>query len=78
MSEYQYFEFRAIDRPLNAREVAALRTHSTRARITPTSFVNEYHWGDFKGDPDAWMAYSLLVRAIRLADREVALTESMP
>lgn len=56
MSEYQYFEFQAIDRPLNAREMAALRTHSTRARITPTSFVNEYHWGDFKGDPDAWMA----------------------
>ncbi|HEY3418514.1 MAG TPA: CRISPR-associated endonuclease Cas3'' [Armatimonadota bacterium] len=26
-------------------------------------------------DPDAWMAYSLLVRAIRLADREVALEE---
>lgn len=56
MSEYQYFEFQAIDRPLNAREMAALRACSTRARITPTSFVNEYHWGDFKGDPDAWMA----------------------
>jgi len=28
-------------------------------------------------DPDAWMAYSLLVRLIRLADREVAL-EEMP
>ena len=56
MSEYQYFEFQAIDRPLNDGEMAALRTHSTRARITPTSFVNEYHWGDFKGDPDAWMA----------------------
>ena len=26
-------------------------------------------------DPDTWMAYSLLVRAIRLADREVALEE---
>jgi hypothetical protein len=24
-------------------------------RITPTSFVNEYQWGDFKGDEDAWM-----------------------
>ncbi|MGB7923527.1 MAG: hypothetical protein WCF57_09805 [Pyrinomonadaceae bacterium] len=27
-----------------------LRAISTRAKITPTSFVNEYHWGDFKGD----------------------------
>jgi hypothetical protein len=56
MSEYRYFEFQAIDRPLNAREMATLRSYSTRARITPTSFINEYHWGDFKGDPDAWMA----------------------
>ena len=28
-------------------------------------------------DPDTWMAYSLLVRIIRLADREVALEEVM-
>jgi hypothetical protein len=56
MSEYQYYEFQAIDRPLTADEMATLRHYSTRARITPTSFVNEYHWGDFKGDTDAWMA----------------------
>jgi hypothetical protein len=24
-------------------------------RITATSFVNEYHWGDFRGNPDALM-----------------------
>jgi hypothetical protein len=29
----------------------ALRNLSTRAQITPTSFVNEYNWGDFKGNP---------------------------
>ncbi|MGH7822520.1 MAG: hypothetical protein ACREQ9_22390 [Candidatus Binatia bacterium] len=55
MSEYQYYEFQAIDRPLTAREMAELRASSTRARITPASFVNEYSWGDFKGDEDAWM-----------------------
>ena len=55
MSEYQYFEFQAIDRPLNKKEMAELRSYSTRARITPTSFVNDYSWGDFKGDPDVWM-----------------------
>src|SRR5262245_32731424 len=32
-----------------------LRAYSTRAKITPTSFVNEYHWGGFKGDQNAWM-----------------------
>ncbi len=55
MSEYQYYEFQAIDRPLTEREMLGLRTHSTRAQITPTSFVNEYSWGSLKGDEDAWM-----------------------
>jgi hypothetical protein len=55
MSEYQYYEFQAIDRRLTEDEMAELRSYSTRARITPTSFVNEYSWGDFKGNEDAWM-----------------------
>lgn len=55
MSEYQYYEFQAIDKPLTAKEMQELRSYSTRARITPTSFVNDYSWGSFKGDEDAWM-----------------------
>ncbi|MGC5055088.1 hypothetical protein ACLQ2S_27005 [Micromonospora sp. DT48] len=51
MSEYQYYEFTAVDRPLTARDQAELRALSTRADITATSFVNTYEWGDFKGDP---------------------------
>ena len=56
MSEYQYYEFQAIDRPLSDADMRALRSCSTRARITRTSFVNDYQWGSFKGDEDAWMA----------------------
>jgi len=55
MSEYQYYEFQAIDRLLTSKEMSQLRSYSTRARITPTSFVNDYSWGDFKGHEDAWM-----------------------
>ncbi len=55
MSEYQYYEFLAIDRPLDDDEQAEVRSLSTRARITAASFVNEYHWGDFKGDPNLLM-----------------------
>jgi hypothetical protein len=55
MSEYQYYEFLAIDRPLTSEEMAALRALSTRAHITPVSFTNEYNWGDFKGNPDKLM-----------------------
>lgn len=56
MSEYQYYEFQAIDRPLSADAQAALRAMSTRARITATSFTNSYEWGDLKGDPADMMA----------------------
>ncbi len=55
MSEYQYFEFQAIDRPLTDSEMRELRRYSSRATITPTSFVNVYNWGDFKGDRRAWL-----------------------
>lgn len=55
MSEYQYYEFVAIDRPLTRAEMAELRSRSLRATITATSFVNEYQWGDLKGDPADWM-----------------------
>lgn len=55
MSEYQYYEFTAADRPLTGRERAELRSLSTRADITATSFVNTYEWGNFKGDPRTLM-----------------------
>lgn len=55
MSEYQYYEFLAIDRPLTPDEMSKLRALSTRGQITPVSFSNEYHWGDFKGSPDKLM-----------------------
>ena len=55
MSEYQYYEFRALERPLNKSEQAELHSCSSRATITSSRFVNEYHWGDFRGEPEEWM-----------------------
>ncbi|MGH6626341.1 MAG: hypothetical protein ACRECD_07340 [Burkholderiaceae bacterium] len=55
MSEYQYYEFAAIDRPLTRAEMAELRAVSTRADITPSGFVNHYEWGNLKADPADWM-----------------------
>lgn len=51
MSEYQYYEFLAVDQPLGAAAQAELRAISTRARISSTSFVNSYEWGNLKADP---------------------------
>ena len=50
MSEYLYYEFQAIDRPLDRAAQDALRSTSSRARITATSFTNHYEWDDLKGD----------------------------
>ncbi len=55
MSEYQYYEFRAIDRPLDEDEIDELRHLSSRAEITATSFTNTYNYGDFRGDPETLM-----------------------
>ena len=51
MSEYQYYDFKAIHHALTKTEMAALRAISTRAVITTTSFTNHYEWGDLKADP---------------------------
>ena len=51
MSEYQYYDFKAIDHALTKTEMVALRAISTRAVITTTSFTNHYEWGDLKAAP---------------------------
>jgi len=51
MSEYQYYEFLAVDRPLGAQQLAEVRGLSSRAEVTSTRFVNTYNFGDFRGDP---------------------------
>ncbi|UCH24907.1 MAG: hypothetical protein JSV66_13275 [Trueperaceae bacterium] len=55
MSTYQYYEFQAVDRPLTRQQMDELREYSTRAQITPSSFVNFYDWGDLRGDPERWI-----------------------
>jgi hypothetical protein len=55
MSEYQYYEFQALDRRLTPEQMAKLRRCSSRAQITPSSFINVYNFGDFKADPKKWV-----------------------
>lgn len=49
MSEYQYVAFRALDGPVSDENLKFMRQQSSRAEITPWSFDNEYHFGDFHG-----------------------------
>lgn len=55
MSEYQHYEFQAIDRPLTEQEQGTLRQYSSRATITSSRFQVDYSWGSFKGNADEWM-----------------------
>jgi len=52
MSEYQYYYFEAIDKPLTDQQQKELRAISTRAQINSRRFENEYNWGDLKADPE--------------------------
>jgi hypothetical protein len=51
VSEYQYYEFRALDRRLTAEQQQRLRSLSSRADISATRLTNDYSFGGFRGDP---------------------------
>ena len=55
MSSYEYLEFVAVERALDAAAQQEMRRISSRGTITSHGYVNEYHYGDFKGDAIAWM-----------------------
>jgi hypothetical protein len=50
MSEFQYIGFRATEKPVSDKDLEFMRQQSSRAEITPWSFDNVYHFGDFRGD----------------------------
>ena len=52
MSEYQYIEFQAVDRPLNDKQLAFAERQSSRADVSRRSLKVEYHYSDFRGDVD--------------------------
>src|SRR5260370_36479300 len=52
MSEYQIIAFRAIDGPVREKDLEFMHRQSSRAEITPWSFDNEYHFGDFRGNAE--------------------------
>ncbi|MEL4238989.1 hypothetical protein [Shewanella xiamenensis] len=55
MSEYQYYKFERLDGYLDAKARQALRTISSRADITATSFQVYYTYSDLKAEPSTLM-----------------------
>ncbi|HOU15235.1 MAG TPA: hypothetical protein PKZ84_19185 [Anaerolineae bacterium] len=56
MSEYQYYEFQAIDRPLTEEEQEAVASLSSRVQPHPRRAVFVYHYGGFRGNAEAVLA----------------------
>jgi hypothetical protein len=51
MSEYQYYEFQTVDRPLTTEQQAAMRKLSSRVELSATRAAFNYSYGDFRGEP---------------------------
>jgi hypothetical protein len=52
MSEYQYYEFAAIDGPISDEGLRYARSCSSRAEVSRVRWQNTYHFGDFHGSVD--------------------------
>ena len=51
MSEYQYFEWQVLDRPLSREEQAEVDELSSHITVSAGGAWVDYSWGDFKHDP---------------------------
>lgn len=51
MSEYQYYEWQTLERPLTAAEQAAVNSLSSHIDVTSSQAIVTYNWGDFKHAP---------------------------
>ncbi len=51
MSEYQYYEWQTLDRPLTAAEQKAVNELSSHINVTSAQAIVTYNWGSFKHDP---------------------------
>lgn len=56
MSEYQSYEWQAIDRPLTPEEQAKVGRLSSHIEVNATRAWVEYHWSSFRHDPSQVLA----------------------
>lgn len=56
MSEYQFYEFISLDRPLSDEARRAMRDLSSRVKLSSHGAIFVYNFGDFPGEPYDLMA----------------------
>lgn len=52
MSEYQSYEFQALDQPLSSDDQTYIRSLSSRVKLSATNAHFNYSYGDFRGAPE--------------------------
>ena len=57
MSEYQYFEFLAIDGPISDEGMRYAQGCSSRAKVSRHRWQNTYHFGNFHGNVERLLKY---------------------
>lgn len=57
MSEYQYYEFVAVDGAISDEGLKYARSCSSRAKVSRTRWLNTYTFGDFRGSVDTLLKY---------------------
>jgi hypothetical protein len=74
MSEYQIYEFIALDRPLSAEDMAYVRTLSSRVQPTPTQATFTYSYSSFPGDPLKLLAkhYDMMLYLANWGSKQLA------
>lgn len=74
MSEYQYYEFLAVDRPLTPDEQRAVARLSSRVDPHPRRAIFTYSWSDFPGRAEEVLAqyYDAMIYMANWGSRQLA------
>ena len=75
MSENQYVLFRAVDAPLNGKQLAFAERQSTRADVSRWWLAVDYHYRSFRGDVDGLLrrGYDVFLDYANYGVREIKL-----
>ncbi len=75
MSEYQYVAFRAVDRPLDDKQLAFAEKQSSHSELSRWEMSVEYHYSSFRGDVDGLLrrGFDVHLAYTNYGDREVKL-----
>ena len=73
MSEYQYFEWQTLDRPLTPKERAEVEELSSHITVSAASAWVEYHWSSFRHNPEEVLAryFDAFLYMANWGDRQV-------